>query len=448
MNVLEIIGIVLLSAVVLLMPLFLLYSLIKWIWETFIEPSESLVSNHLQNVKIEHRNTELILSSKCTYYHELGPADKEKFLKRTARFILQKQFRATGMDLTEEMVVLISASAIQLTFGLDEYLLDHFDKIFIYPKEFYSRTNKEYHKGETNLAGVIVLSWKHFTEGYSNPRDNLNLGLHEMAHALRFDKFKSDSYDRFFSEYISKWQLISKEEFGKIRNHQPAYFREYAGTNFSEFFSVCAEYFFESSREFKTALPDVYEHLCILLNQDPATGRTNVRSSVVSASQGSFDRTTPLITIRDPSSRSSAIFVNFVIIMMLAYMGATSKHHNFGPLLCYLPFAVIGTILSFLGAKQGILFYENGLVIEGFFSHKSDEILDYRDIVFITFRQVSGSKRTRHYVVTGVLANGKIRKKQFQYSCPAQKEVQDLADLLAKKKVPVTVEGYNFKITQ
>ncbi len=200
--------------------MFGLYYLIKFFWERVVEsPSPLVVYNSgtytdQQSIKIDHKNTESILTLKFNYYQKLSDQDKVKFLKRVSGFISDREFRAlSGLTLTEDMVVLISASAIQLTFGLEEFMMDHFSKIFIYPKEFYSRLNKEYHKGETNLAGVIVLSWKHFNEGYTISNDNLNLGLHEMAHALRFDKFKSDDYDKFFSEYIDKWQLISETEF-------------------------------------------------------------------------------------------------------------------------------------------------------------------------------------------------------------------------------------------
>ena len=43
----------------------------------------------------------------------------------------------------------------------------------------------------------------------------------------------------------------------------------YAGANEYEFFAVALEYFFEKPTEFKSALPDLYDTLKKLLNQDP-----------------------------------------------------------------------------------------------------------------------------------------------------------------------------------
>ena len=140
---LQFIGFILLMMAIILVPMFVLYGIVKLFWERFVEAPEPIVTRYPQRnndriqVKIEHKNTEKILSSKFSYYQKLNESDKAKFLKRTTKFILSKHFRAKEMDLTEEMVVLISASAIQLTFGLDEFIMDHFDKIFIYPSAFY-----------------------------------------------------------------------------------------------------------------------------------------------------------------------------------------------------------------------------------------------------------------------------------------------------------------------
>ena len=86
------------------------------------------------------------------------------------------------------MTAMIASSAIQLTFGLPKINLKHFERILIYPDEYYSTINKQYHKGEVNpRLKAIVVSWKAFVAGYADPHDGINLGLHEMAHALKLE---------------------------------------------------------------------------------------------------------------------------------------------------------------------------------------------------------------------------------------------------------------------
>ena len=42
----------------------------------------------------------------------------------------------------------------------------------------------------------------------------------------------------------------------------------YAATNYQEFWAVCVENFFERPSSFKIQLPELYDAICKLLNQD------------------------------------------------------------------------------------------------------------------------------------------------------------------------------------
>ena len=125
-----------------------------------------------------------ILADYVDYYRNLDDRHRHIFEQRVARFMGMKEFiaRGKGMDVTPEMRVLISAVAIQLTFGLPRVYLTHFHRILIYPDSYYSTISQRYHHGEVNYRGLIILSWKKFLEGWINRDDGTNLGLHEMAH--------------------------------------------------------------------------------------------------------------------------------------------------------------------------------------------------------------------------------------------------------------------------
>jgi MtfA peptidase len=204
------------------------------------------------------------------YYRKLSFRGKKKFTQRVDEFIKTKTF--VGMEnlhLTEEMKVLISASAIQLTFGLEKYLLEFFTTIRVYPQYFYSKLLKAELKGGASETGVIMLSWKDFLDGYLHPHDNYNLGLHEMAHVIKINVIKGADFDDKFSFYLDEWIQIGNVEFERLSHKNKSIIREYGGTNMHEFFAVCVEHFFENPEEFHEKLPDVYNHLCFLLNQDP-----------------------------------------------------------------------------------------------------------------------------------------------------------------------------------
>ncbi len=205
------------------------------------------------------------------YYRKLSLPDKVIFEKRVQKFINQKQFIPRGMDrVTDEMKALIAGVAIQLTFGHPSIYFAHFKKILVYPDNYYSEISKRYHKGEVNVGGLIVLSWKNFVEGFIHDNDGRNLGLHEMAHALRLENAVTNEEFSFLDDDLLKtWTDLCYQEIEKINNGESAFFRAYAATNSQEFFAVAVENFFERPKEFSAERPKLYDTLAKMLNQDP-----------------------------------------------------------------------------------------------------------------------------------------------------------------------------------
>ncbi|MEM6735187.1 MAG: zinc-dependent peptidase [Bacteroidota bacterium] len=206
------------------------------------------------------------------FYKKLPLKSKKIFEKRVARFISSKKFIPRQMSqVTWEMKVLISASAIQLTFGFPRVNLSFFRHILVFPNTFFSRTNQQHHKGEVNpRAKAIVLSWKHFVEGYLEP-DGRNLGLHEMAHALRLEnRVMNRTYDFLNEEVLEEWENHAQRTMEEMKTGQETFFREYGAVNNEEFFAVAVENYFERPLAFREKHPLTYATLCKLLKQDPA----------------------------------------------------------------------------------------------------------------------------------------------------------------------------------
>jgi Mlc titration factor MtfA (ptsG expression regulator) len=213
-----------------------------------------------------------ILKQYFAYYNILPASDKVHFEQRVVHFIQEKRFIPRGFrKVTLEMKVLIAASAVQLTFGLPEVILQHFNKILIYPRQYFSVITKSYHKGEVNPGvGAIVLSWESFLEGYAKPHDSFNLGLHEMAHALKLENLIDNEEFGFFPEKImEQWRQQAALVIQNVQDGQNLFFRPYATTNEDEFFAVAVENFFERPKVFYEQFPMLYTTLVLLLNQDP-----------------------------------------------------------------------------------------------------------------------------------------------------------------------------------
>jgi MtfA peptidase len=213
-----------------------------------------------------------ILVKYFTYYNRLREDQKPIFEQKLLYFTLSKKFIPRNFHVvTDEMKVMIAACAVQLTFGLPRVYLQHFNKILIYPDNYYSAITRRLHKGEVNPAyGAIVLSWKSFVGGYLlNPQDAINVGLHELAHALRLENIIRNEEFQFFDEHLL--EKFDAYAYKVCHETDPSllFFRPYACTNEHEFFSVAIENFFERPHEFKQAQPQLYQVLTKLLNQDP-----------------------------------------------------------------------------------------------------------------------------------------------------------------------------------
>lgn len=214
------------------------------------------------------------------FYTYLTTKEKLVFESRVASFLSERRFLARGgLELTTFKKVQIASTAVMLTFGMRKFMLNSFKTIVVYPKEYYHRFTKQYHKGETSQMGVVVFSWKHFEEGYVDVTDNLNLGIHEFAHALVLQRTLDSHYgDIIFDNYYHRWErhVSDPNVFQSIKNR--GYLRDYAHTNQMELFAVAVETFFETPYTFRDEHPILYDLLKKMLNLDPITfySRTEV----------------------------------------------------------------------------------------------------------------------------------------------------------------------------
>jgi hypothetical protein len=174
---------------------------------------------------------------------------------------------AEGFEVNNKVKAIVSASAVQLTIGLDTWDYDYFMHIIIHPQKFLNKPTQQHFKGETNLNGYIKLSWLSFINGYKDSHDNVNLGIHEFSHALRFNSIRGNEQDYYTKYFFMMWLGTAYEAFYHIKQGKQSIFREYGGANINEFISVCFEHYFESPQQIKEAYPHLFYNTAILLNQ-------------------------------------------------------------------------------------------------------------------------------------------------------------------------------------
>ena len=210
-----------------------------------------------------------VISRVISYFNQLNETNKQKFLNRAYNFKNSKSFHFHGLDRVEEVEILISAAAIQVSFGLKNYLLPFFKDIHVLSDAYQAIDSNETYIGHVAPNGIYI-SWKYFVRGYADYADGVNVALHEMAHALHHENFiKETGVDWEFRKDFEKLPAFFGPMMAEAIIQRKSYLRGYAFTNFQEFWAVCVEYFFENSQGLKDNLPQLYTILCDTLNQDP-----------------------------------------------------------------------------------------------------------------------------------------------------------------------------------
>lgn len=222
-----------------------------------------------------NKEQQSILRKDFPFYNKLNQKEKKYFQHRVKSFIIDKHFIGrNNLIINDEIRVLISATAVMLTFGFRDFYIGLISKIVVYPGEFYSTLNRKSHKGEFNpKLKTLALSWEDFKKGFDDYEDKINLGIHEFAHAIHLNSLKErDVSSTIFSDSFNELvTLLSTDENLKNNLVTSNYFRNYGYTNQYEFIAVIIEAFIESPSEFRNQFPQVYNKTKQMLNFNFAT---------------------------------------------------------------------------------------------------------------------------------------------------------------------------------
>lgn len=203
----------------------------------------------------------------------LDDSQKEKFYKRVAWFKAKKSFSfKTNLANKEEIILMISGAGMLLTLGFRSYkFIRTIHRIVIHPTDYYSSFTKRYHLGEYN-PGLKALAFAADTLafGFENNTDNINLVIHEFAHALYFETKGKNSWEALRFQWgfrKLKKLFVSTGELDSIMDS--GYFRAYGKTNVLEFLSVLTENFVETPEQFFYQFTEQYGIVSKMYNLNP-----------------------------------------------------------------------------------------------------------------------------------------------------------------------------------
>ncbi len=186
---------------------------------------------------------------------------------------------ADGLEITEEMVVVISGTAARLSRNLPLSTWQHLRRITVTPAHLAMHGSDDIVFGLASSTGEVTLSWNAVTHGLRNPLDGHDTALHEFAHILDVGDGLFDGIPPGHAPDHHGWahglargfvRFQMKANKGLKRRNV---MRAYGATNAAEFFAVATEAFFEKPRQLKRAKPDVYQALSRYYRIDPLRKR-------------------------------------------------------------------------------------------------------------------------------------------------------------------------------
>lgn len=218
----------------------------------------------------------------------LTAEESTRLLDLVTQFVREKQFEGGGgLEITEEMKVIVAAQACLLILNLDAGCYPRVHSVVMYPGTFVPRVpalDRQLYTGPIahtapllgeHARGVVVLSWESAGGGATESRDGQNVVLHEFAHELDREDGLVDGVPLLEAPSSTRvWARVLQRRFEELgraaQQGESDLLNAYGATNRAEFFAVATETFFEKPVELRQRYPDLYEELKGFYRQDPA----------------------------------------------------------------------------------------------------------------------------------------------------------------------------------
>ncbi len=211
------------------------------------------------------------------------------------------KLRRRRTDIDDRTRVLVGASAVIPIFGFPDWEWHQINEVLVYPNrfgpdfEFQGRDGRHVlgMVGTGAMNRLMILAKPDLVQGFRNPGDKRNVGLHEFAHLVDKSDGEIDGVPAALlpREAVGPWIDLVRRKMKEIETGKSDINR-YALTNEAEFFSVATEYFFERPGIMKRKHPELFAMLEKVFDQDLA-GRVKDLRREIEAGSRRFGRNSP-----------------------------------------------------------------------------------------------------------------------------------------------------------
>lgn len=213
------------------------------------------------------------LLQEVKFYQELSADDQIRFQNKVKKFFNDTAITGVkDLEVTDELKLLVAASAIIPVFLFDGWEYVNLSEVIIYDGAVEPNQANDVESDGTLLGQVRPLQTRHvmllskqfLIQGFESMNGKSNVGIHEFAHLIDQADGTFDGIPKAFmpEELLKPWTKIMYAEIEKIAENRSD-INPYALTNHAEFFAVVCEYFFENPEKFQEKHPQLYD----LMNQ-------------------------------------------------------------------------------------------------------------------------------------------------------------------------------------
>ncbi|MBV8665002.1 MAG: zinc-dependent peptidase [Burkholderiaceae bacterium] len=262
--------------------------------------------------------------NRLPFLRNLPVADLARLKNLSEQLLATKTITgAAGLEITDEIAVMIVAQAALLVLNLTLDLYEDMPGIVVYPSAFLVKQKQMdgagvmHEWGEAlagqaiDAGGAVVLSWEDVM-GSTDFWSRRNVVIHEFAHKIDMQRGRANGCPRFLAGYheglqVETWQRVFAAAYNDFRRRvlslerplpdHPALAEEtlrqlheagrrplpmdtYAAKNPAEFFAVASEVFFVAPSGLAIDYPDVYRLLARYYRQEPIAAPTETPNSM------------------------------------------------------------------------------------------------------------------------------------------------------------------------
>jgi Mlc titration factor MtfA (ptsG expression regulator) len=217
-------------------------------------------------------SSRVLLRQWCDHYNRLPKDLRARFEDDLRIFLAEKAITGVGVEVIEELRLLVAASAVTLSLGWPAYDWDQLNEVLLYPDDF----DRDYEFGVDDLSGqahpwgTVILSVPALCQSFRDPDDAYHVGFHEFAHLLDLEQTHFDGILRGFDDAAARrWVEIREREIPQMLRGESV-LDEYGAHDPVEFLAVAVEAFFETALAMRRNHGELYELLVAYFRQDPA----------------------------------------------------------------------------------------------------------------------------------------------------------------------------------